>query len=78
MDNTTLLLEIKHKLEQIELMLPSEISLSDLAQQCKKEANTIRKFLIANYEPDIDFWKKGDRIYMGREVALCIRRRYAK
>ncbi|MDD2290690.1 MAG: hypothetical protein PHV52_00290 [Aliarcobacter sp.] len=76
--NQQLLLEILNKLNNLELLIPSEVSLSDLANSCNKENNTVRKYIIANYEPEKDFYKKGGKIFVGKEVAFDVRKHYVK
>lgn len=76
--NQQILLKILTKLENLEFLIPSEVSLSDLANSCNKENNTVRKFIIANYEPEKDFYKKGGKIFVGKEVAFDVRKHYVK
>jgi hypothetical protein len=76
--NQQLLLEILNKLQNLEFLIPSEVSLSDLANSCNKENNTVRKYIIANYEPEKDFYKKGGKIFVGKEVAFDVRKHYVK
>lgn len=76
--NQQLLLKILNKLENLEFLIPSEVSLSDLANSCNKENNTVRKYIIANYEPEKDFYKKGGKIFVGKEVAFDVRKHYVK
>lgn len=78
LNNQQLLLKILTKLENLEFLIPSEVSLSDLANSCKKENNTVRKYIIANYEPEKDFYKKGGKIFVGKEVAFDVRKHYVK
>lgn len=73
-----LLLKILNELENLKFLIPSEISLSDLANSCNKGNNTVRKFIIANYEPEKDFYKKGGKIFVGKEVAFDVRKHYVK
>ena len=37
-----------------------------------KTRQSIRLFLLNNFEPDIDFWKEGGKLYVSREVATTI------
>jgi hypothetical protein len=76
--NQQLLLKILNELENLKFLIPSEVSLSDLANSCNKENNTVRKYIIANYEPEKDFYKKGGKIFVGKEVAFDVRKHYVK
>lgn len=78
LQNQELLLKILTKIEKLEFLIPSEFSLSDLANSCNKENNTVRKYILANYEPEKDFYKKGGKIYVGKEVAFDVRKHYVK
>lgn len=77
-DTKTLLLEIRNKLEILEFLLPTEMSLSDLSKQLGKKSNTLYQTLTRNYEPEVEFYKKGGTIFVRRDVALALRRKYAR
>lgn len=77
-DNKPLLLKILSKLEKLESLIPDEFSLSDLSNMCRKSNNTVRAYLVANYEPEKDFYKKGGKIWVGKEIAFDVRKHYVK
>ena len=73
------LLEIKQILLQqqsfINLLLPKKVSISYLVDKTGKTRQSIREYLINNFEPEEDFWKEGAKIYMSRETAIIIQLR---
>lgn len=77
-DDRDILLKILRKIENLEMLIPNEVSLSDLSNSCSKSNNTVRKYLLSNYEPEKDFYKKGGKIFVGKEIAFDIRKHYAK
>jgi len=70
------LLEIKQILLKqqsfIDLLLPKKISVSYLVEKTGKSRQSIREYLINNFEPEEDFWKEGAKIYVSRETAITI------
>ena len=73
-----LLLEIRNKIDELMFLIPSRIPLSNLADQLNQKYNTIYAYVTRNYEPEADFYKIGGKIYVVKEVALCVRKKYAK
>lgn len=70
--------EFKQNYLTLKSIVPDELSLSEVSQICKKPNNTIRKYLLANFEPEVDFFKKGAKIIVKQDAVLRIRRHYAK
>lgn len=77
-DEKLILLDIRAKLDELMFLLPSRIPLSSLSDQLGKKYNTIYAYVTRNFEPEADFYKIGGKIYVVKDVALCIRRKYAK
>lgn len=73
-----LLLDIRNKLELLEFFIPKEISLSELSRLLGKANKTVYRYMRDNFEPEVDYKKKGGKILVGKDTALCIRRHYAK
>jgi predicted metal-dependent hydrolase len=73
-----LLLKILNGIEKLNMLLPHELSLSEVSNLTGKPANTIRKYVIDNFEPEAEYKKKGGRIYVKQEVVLRIRKHYGK
>ncbi len=76
MDNKSILLEILAKIKKLELLLPQELSLSEVSNLTGKSANTLRKYLISNFEPEAEYQKKGGKLYVRQDAALHIRNYY--
>ena len=70
--------DLKDKYLTLESLVPKEISLSEVSRIIQKPNNTIRKYLLANFEPEVDFFKKGAKIIVKQDAVLRIRRHYAK
>ncbi|MFV0561909.1 hypothetical protein [Malaciobacter mytili] len=70
--------EIKAEHKELKSLIPDELSLSEISNLTGKAANTLRKYVIANFEPEEDYKKKGGKIYVKQDVVLRIRRHYAR
>ena len=70
--------DLKDKYLPLTSLVPKEISLSEVSRIVQKPNNTIRKYLLANFEPEVDFFKKGAKIIVKQDAVLRIRRHYAK
>lgn len=70
--------EIKNDNKFIKSLVPDELSLSEVARLVQKPNNTIRKYLIANFEPENDFKKIDGKIYVKQGVVLRLKDHYAK
>ena len=67
-------------MDNLDLLLPEDITLSYLAGLCFKGRDTIRKYLLANYIENEGYYQnvKGGTIYVARAAALEIRSHYVK
>ena len=70
--------DLKDKYLTLKSLVPKEISLSEVSRMVQKPNNTIRKYLLANFEPEVDFFKKAAKIIVKQDAVLRIRRHYAK
>ena len=70
--------DLKDKYLTLKSLVPKEISLSEVSRMVQKPNNTIRKDLLAKFEPEVDFFKKGAKIIVKQDAVLRIRRHYAK
>ena len=77
-DEKSILLDIRAKLDDLMFLIPSRIPLHNLADQLGKKYNTVYAYVTRNFEPEADFYKIGGKIYVVKEVALCVRKKYAK
>ncbi len=73
-----MILDLKAKVETLEITMPKWFSLSDISHEIGKSRDTIRKYLKANFEPDVDFQYKGAKIYISRDALFFIRKHYEK
>lgn len=62
-----LLLEQK---AMIETLFPNKVSISFIKERTGLTRQGIRQKLINNFEPEVDFWQEGGRIFMSKRVAL--------
>jgi len=78
--NNFALLEIKNLiLEQntmLQMVIPPIVPLSQICHLTGKSRQTVRDYLINNFEPEADFYKKNGRIIIRRNAAVAIVRRY--
>ena len=69
-------LEMKQMLGQlvtmINMIIPQKVSVSYLAESTGKKRNSIRQYLINNFEPDKDFWNEGGKTYVSKNAAVSI------
>ena len=67
-------LEMKQILGQlvtmIDMIIPTKVSVSYLAESTDKSRQSIRQYLINNFEPDKDFWIEGGKIFVSKQVAI--------
>jgi hypothetical protein len=47
--------EIKAEHKELKSLIPDELSLSEVSNLTGKAANTLRKYVIANFEPEEDY-----------------------
>ncbi len=58
--------------KRMDLFFPDKLSLSSLVATTGKTRQAIREFLINNYEPEVDFWKEGGKIFVSQKTAIAI------
>ena len=72
-------LEIKSYLTQlatmINMLIPTKVSVSYLAETTGKSRQAIHQFLMNNFEPDRDFWQEGGKTYVSKDAAITIMQR---
>jgi hypothetical protein len=75
-------LELKNLILQqqtlLKMLIPLKASVSHLANMTGKSRQAIRQYLIANFEPEVDFWIENGKIYANKETAAQIISRGAK
>ena len=62
-----LLLEQKKTLETL---FPNKVSISFIKERTGLTRQGIRDKLINNFQPEVDFWQEGGKIFMSKSVAL--------
>jgi len=69
-------LEVKGMLSQlvtmIHMLIPQKVSVSYLAESTNKTRQSVRKFLINNFEPEKDYWNEGGKIFVSQQTAITI------
>jgi len=72
-------LEIKSYLTQlatmINMLIPTKVSVSYLAETTGKSRQAIHQYLINNFEPEKDFWREGGKTYVSKNAAISIMQR---
>ncbi len=73
-----IVLDLKAKVETLEITMPNWFSLGDIANTTGAKRDTISKYLKANFEQEIDFKYLGAKIYVSRDALFFIRKHYEK
>ncbi|MFW3427382.1 hypothetical protein [Aliarcobacter butzleri] len=80
--NTTEYLEIKGMLSElkrmIKMLIPKKASVSYLSETTGKSRQSIRQFLINNFEPEVDYYIDGGKMYASQKAAITILMRSSK
>jgi hypothetical protein len=66
----SLILEQREKFEKLELLIPEKFEISFVAGKTGLTRQAIRQRLINKFEPEVDFWMEGAKIYLSQKVAL--------
>ena len=82
--NTTEYLELKGMLSElkrmIKMLIPQKASVSYLSETTGKSRQSIRQFLINinNFEPEVDYYIDGGKMYASQKAAITILIRSSK
>ena len=80
--NTTEYIELKGMLSElkrmIKMLIPQKASVSYLAETTGKSRQSIRQFLINNFEPEVDYYIDGGKMYASQKAAITILMRSSK
>lgn len=68
----SLLLENRQKLEKLELLIPEKFDISFVVKKTGLTRQAIRQRLLIKFEPKVDFWYEGGKIYLSQKVALLM------
>jgi hypothetical protein len=70
------IMEVKKMLveqqKMMNMLFPEKVDISFISAKTGVSRQSIRKNLLKNFEPEVDFWKENARIYMSRETAITI------
>lgn len=72
------LFEMEAKVKLLNILLPKEISLSELSDIINVSRQTLRYHLTNNYNPKEHFYIKNNKIYISVSVLPAIRNHYGK
>lgn len=56
----------------LKMLIPAKASVSHLANVTGKSRQAIRQYLIAHFEPKVDFWIQNKKIYTTQKTAAQI------
>lgn len=54
----------------LETLFPNKVSISFIKERTGLTRQGIRQKLINNFEPEVDFWQEGGKIFMSKNVAF--------
>lgn len=80
--NTTEYLELKGMVSELKrmvsMLIPKKASVSYLSETTGKSRQSIRQFLINNFEPEEDYYLDGGKMYASQKAAITILMRSSK
>jgi hypothetical protein len=80
--NPTEYLELKGMLSQltymIKMLIPQKASVSYLSDSTGKSRQSIRQFLINNFEPEVDYWLENGKMFASQKAVITILTRSSK
>ena len=62
----------------LQMLVPKQATVSFLAESTGKSRQGISQFLQKNFEPEVDFWKKGGKIFVSQDTAVAVLMRSIK
>ena len=60
----------------LNMIIPPKVSVSYIAESTCKSRESIRQYLLNNFQPEKDFWKEGGKIFVNKEVAITLLSKY--
>lgn len=80
--NQTEYLELKGMLSElkrmVKMLIPQKASVSYLSETTGKSRQSIRQFLINNFEPEEDYYLDGGKMFVSQRAAITILMRSSK
>ncbi len=58
--------------EKLELLIPDKFDIAYISQKTGLTRQAIRQRLLLKFEPKVDFWYEGGKIYLSQKVALLM------
>lgn len=62
----------------LQMLVPKQATVSFLAESTGKSRQAINQFLQKNFEPEVDYWKKGGKIFVSQDTATTVLMRSMK
>ena len=69
---------ISKQVGMLQMLIPKKATVSYLAECTGKSRQSIRQFLMKNFEPEEDFWTKGGKMYVSQDTAVTVLMRSIK
>ena len=60
----------------LSLLIPEKYSVGFLAESTSKSRQAITQYIYNHYNPDVDYWKEGKKLFVRKEVGLELLQRY--
>lgn len=80
--NPTEYLELKGMLSELtqmmKMLIPKKATISYLSETTGKSRQSIRQFLINNFEPEVDYWLEGGKMFASQRAVITILTRSSK
>jgi len=73
-----MMIELTNKVNMLLSSVPKYVSLSDVANELDISRQTLTYFVKSNYKPEVDFYKKNNKIYLDVSILCSLRGHYAK
>jgi predicted DNA-binding protein YlxM (UPF0122 family) len=69
---------ISKQTSMLKMLIPQKASVSYLAETIGKSRQSVRQFLINNFEPEVDFWNEGGKMFVSQDTAVTVLMRKLK
>jgi len=71
----SMLSELRH---MVQMLIPQKATVSYLSETTGKSRQSIRQFLINNFEPEEDYWLDGGKMFASQKAVITILTRSSK
>ncbi|MEA2020050.1 MAG: hypothetical protein U9N59_16600 [Campylobacterota bacterium] len=62
----------------LQMLIPKKASVSYLSENIGKSRQSVRQFLINNFEPEEDYWLEGGKMYASQDASVAVLMRSLK